>query len=81
MFHDSCLGQLIRTQRELITDGYHQPEICRLCRANLFDETSTDETGSRRNEPEQLGDETLRRTTDGDFLTPEVNRPEEQLSD
>ena len=81
VFHDSCLNTWIETQREtMITEGYQLPTSCPLCRANLFDEASTDETGARINEPEQLGEESLQRTTDGDFLTPEVNRPEEQLS-
>ena len=81
MFHDVCLNTWIERQRETMArEHYQQPITCPRCRANLFDETSTDETGSRLNEPEQSREESLQRTTDGDFLTPENNRLEEQLS-
>ena len=61
-FHEACLVRWVRTQRELTqADSVRQTESCPLCRANLFNDESTDETGSARNHQDQLGEEGLQR--------------------
>ena len=61
-FHEACLVRWVRTQRELAReDGVPQTENCPLCRANLFNEESTDETGLTRDRQDELGEEGLRR--------------------